>query len=39
MLAPLALVFFIRARINTLSAEDARGWFFLYAALVAGLYC
>lgn len=34
MLAPLALVFFISARINTLSAETARGLFFVYAALV-----
>jgi len=34
MLAPLGLVFFISARINTLSAEAARGWFFLYAGLV-----
>src|SRR5436190_24134586 len=34
MLAPLALVFFIGARINTLSVEAARGLFFLYAALV-----
>ena len=34
MLAPLGLVFFISARINTMSVEAARGWFFLYAALV-----
>jgi FtsH-binding integral membrane protein len=34
MLAPLALVFFIGARINTLSAEAARMLFFVYAALV-----
>ncbi|MBR1271922.1 Bax inhibitor-1/YccA family protein [Bradyrhizobium sp. AUGA SZCCT0222] len=34
MLAPLALVFFIGARINTLSAETARVLFFAYAALV-----
>ena len=34
MLAPLGLVFFIGARINTLSVEAARGLFFLYAALV-----
>ncbi|MET4041004.1 Bax inhibitor-1/YccA family protein [Bradyrhizobium sp. RT6a] len=34
MLAPLALVFFISARINTMSVETARGLFFLYAALV-----
>ena len=34
MLAPLALVFFIGARINTLSAEAARLLFFVYAALV-----
>ena len=34
MLAPLALVFFIGARINTLSAEMARLLFFAYAALV-----
>jgi uncharacterized protein len=34
MLAPLALVFFISARINTLSAAAARGLFLLYAALV-----
>jgi uncharacterized protein len=34
MLAPLALVFFIGARINTLSAETARLLFFAYAALV-----
>ena len=34
ILAPLALVFFISARINTMSAEAARGWFFFYAALV-----
>ena len=34
MLAPLGLVFFISARINTLSVETARGLFFLYAALV-----
>jgi len=34
MLAPLALVFFVSARINTMSVEAARGLFFLYAALV-----
>jgi uncharacterized protein len=34
VLAPLGLVFFISARINTLSVEVARGLFFLYAALV-----
>ncbi len=34
MLAPLGLVFFISARINTLSVEAARGLFFLYAGLV-----
>src|SRR6267142_2114136 len=34
MLAPLGLVFFISARINTLSVEAARGLFLLYAALV-----
>src|SRR3954451_4618126 len=34
MLAPLALVFFIGARINTLSAETARLLFFVYAAMV-----
>jgi uncharacterized protein len=34
MLAPLALVFFISARINKLSAEAARLLFFLYAALM-----
>jgi uncharacterized protein len=34
MLAPLGLVFFISARINTLSVEAARRWFFLYAGLV-----
>ena len=34
MLAPLALVLFISARINTLSATAARGLFLLYAALV-----
>jgi FtsH-binding integral membrane protein len=32
MLAPLALVFFISARINSLSAEAARLLFFVYAA-------
>jgi uncharacterized protein len=32
MLAPLALVFFISARINKLSAEAARLLFFVYAA-------
>jgi uncharacterized protein len=32
MLAPLALVFFISSRINTLSAEAARRLFFIYAA-------
>jgi FtsH-binding integral membrane protein len=34
MLAPLALVFFISSRINTLSAETARMLFFIYAAVV-----
>src|SRR5437660_370288 len=34
MLAPLALVFFISFRINTLSAGAARALFFVYAALV-----
>jgi hypothetical protein len=34
MLAPLGLVFFISARINTMSVEAARGLFFLYATLV-----
>ena len=34
MLAPFALVFFISARINKLSAETARLLFFAYAALV-----
>jgi FtsH-binding integral membrane protein len=34
MLAPLALVFFISSRINTLSAEAARRLFFIYAAMV-----
>ncbi|MBR0827803.1 Bax inhibitor-1/YccA family protein [Bradyrhizobium manausense] len=34
ILAPLALVFFIGARINTLSVSTARLLFFLYAALV-----
>lgn len=34
ILAPLGLVFFISARINSLSVETARGLFFLYAALV-----
>lgn len=34
ILAPLALVFFISARINTLSATTARALFFAYAALV-----
>ncbi|MBT1510273.1 Bax inhibitor-1/YccA family protein [Bradyrhizobium sp. SRL28] len=34
ILAPLGLVFFISARINTLSVEAARGLFFLYAVLV-----
>ena len=34
ILAPLGLVFFISARISTLSVEAARGLFFLYAALV-----
>jgi uncharacterized protein len=34
MLAPLALVFFITSRINTLSAEAARRLFFIYAASV-----
>ena len=34
ILAPLALVFFISARINTLSVNAARSLFFVYAALV-----
>lgn len=34
ILAPLALVFFISARINTLPVTTARSLFFLYAALV-----
>ena len=34
MLAPLALVFFLSSRINTLSAEMARLLFFVYAASV-----
>jgi FtsH-binding integral membrane protein len=34
ILAPLALVFFVGARINTLSAESARLLFFVYASLV-----
>jgi uncharacterized protein len=34
MVAPLGLVFFISARISTLSVEAARGLFFLYAAFV-----
>ncbi len=34
ILAPLGLVFFISARINTLSVQTARALFFLYAALV-----
>jgi FtsH-binding integral membrane protein len=34
ILAPLALVFFLSARINTLSATNARALFFVYAALV-----
>src|SRR6201996_3721793 len=34
VLAPLALVFFISARINTLSVSTARWLFFVYAALV-----
>ncbi|MGY4378529.1 FtsH-binding integral membrane protein [Bradyrhizobium sp. i1.3.6] len=34
ILAPLGLVFFIGARINTLSVETARILFFVYAALV-----
>ena len=34
ILAPLALVFFIGSRINTLSAPTARLLFFVYAALV-----
>jgi hypothetical protein len=33
-LAPLALVFFISSRINTLSVEAARRLFFIYAAMV-----
>jgi FtsH-binding integral membrane protein len=34
ILAPLVLVFFISARINTLSVSAARSLFFLYAARV-----
>src|SRR5215470_9011150 len=34
ILAPLVLVFFISARINTLSVSAARSLFFVYAALV-----
>jgi uncharacterized protein len=34
ILAPLVLVFFISARINTLSVDTARSLFFVYAALV-----
>jgi uncharacterized protein len=34
ILAPLALVFFISARINTISAQTARYLFFIYAASV-----
>ncbi|SFH68919.1 Bax inhibitor-1/YccA family protein [Bradyrhizobium sp. Gha] len=34
ILAPLALVFFVSARINTLSVSTARLLFFVYAALV-----
>src|SRR5262245_15495750 len=34
ILSPLALVFFIGSRINTLSAKTARLLFFVYAALV-----
>ena len=34
ILAPLAMVFFISTRINTLSATTARALFFVYAALV-----
>jgi len=34
ILAPLVLVFVISARINTLSANAARGLFFLFAALI-----
>jgi FtsH-binding integral membrane protein len=34
ILAPLALVFFISSRINTLSVQTARLLFFIYAALV-----
>ncbi len=34
ILAPLALVFFLSERINTLSAATARALFFVYAALV-----
>ncbi len=34
ILAPLALVFFLSARISTLSAATARALFFVYAALV-----
>ncbi|MBR1177310.1 Bax inhibitor-1/YccA family protein [Bradyrhizobium sp. KB893862 SZCCT0404] len=34
ILAPLALVFFIGSRINTLSVSTARALFFVYAALV-----
>src|SRR6201982_4316376 len=33
ILLPLALVFLIGARINTLSVEAARGLFFIYAAV------
>src|SRR5882672_12704323 len=34
MLAPLALVFYISSRINTLSVQAARRLFFIYAASV-----
>lgn len=34
ILAPVVLVFFISARINTLSVSAARSLFFVYAALV-----
>jgi len=38
VLAPLALVFFISSRINTLSVTTARWLFFVYAALVSTLF-
>jgi uncharacterized protein len=34
ILAPLAIVFFISARINTISAQTARYLFFIYAAMI-----